>query len=361
MCPVCKTTLDQSDSPVAQRMQARSSAAGSRPATRSSEIKRRARRRSSARAMLAAPAEARLRPARVAAADRRDRSSPRRSSRAPPGAGAGRAAPADGRSPANGRAARPGARAARRRGARPLRWLERIPRRLPRRDRLGDHAVRAAARARATCRRCRRSRRTGSASGGRRGASSLASCRSSPGSRSCSSRSAPARRRSAASIGAQRADADRRLRARRLRAGLHRACCRGRSASSRPACSGRAHARLERSCSARAFAVCAAPCIGGVLGADPRAGGRRRHGRLRRSLLLFVYSAGSASRSCSPGSPSRARWRAFRWLRDHYGRSAGRQRRRRWSRSGCCSSSTATGGCASRSTARCEPVGLGDV
>ena len=183
MCPICKTTLDQSDSPAAKRIEAFISQQIAAGDTRS-EIKAEARRSSSAPAILAAPprsgfdllawwlpiaacsrggAVARRR--RVALEPRRASGSPRR--------------PRD-----RGRAARSGARAPARRGARPLRLIvSGIRSRSSPGFVVVAHAVRAAARARLPLGGVRGRRPGGSASGRRRGASSSRASRSSPASR----------------------------------------------------------------------------------------------------------------------------------------------------------------------------------
>ena len=61
----------------------------------------------------------------------------------------------------------------------------------------------------------------------------------------------------------------------------------------RPALSARARASGSRALLGGAFAVCAAPCIGVVLGVDPRARGRLRHGRARRACCSPPTRSGS--------------------------------------------------------------------
>ena len=114
---------------------------GSRRARRSAQIKRRARRRSSAPSVLGVPRKrgfdllAWVLPLGGIA---RRRGRPRRCA---PGTGRAAARPTDRPRRAAGAAARSRARAARRRGARPLRWLmlETAPGRVPRGARLGHH------------------------------------------------------------------------------------------------------------------------------------------------------------------------------------------------------------------------------
>ena len=62
------------------------------------------------------------------------------------------------------------------------------------------------------------------------------------------------------------------------------------------------------SCSAAAFAVCAAPCIGAGARVDPRARRNPSDGRCRGAILLASTRGPRRSRSCSRASPSRARW-----------------------------------------------------
>ena len=81
---------------------------------------------------------------------------------------------------------------------------------------------------------------------------------------------------------------------------------------------GAARRRRSNALLGAAFAVCAAPCIGGVLaGILVLAGdaGTVVHG----AVLLFAYSAGIATAFLLAGVTFARAMTAFRWLRDHYG------------------------------------------
>ena len=67
-----------------------------------------------------------------------------------------------------------------------------------------------------------------------------------------------------------------------------------------------------------AFAVCAAPCIGAVLGSILALAGKLGRGRARGASCSPRTRSASAPRSSSPASPSRGRWAWFRWIRDRY-------------------------------------------
>ena len=170
------------------------------------------------------------------------------------------------------------------------------------------------------------------------------------GSRSSSSSSARARRRSAERARPARSGGDRRASCSSCSASCSRACCRGPSGCSRRALLTGARASGSRVLLGGAFAVCAAPCVGAVLGAILVLAGERGH-RRRGLVLLAVYSLGLGAAFLLAGIAFTRAMAAFRWLRDHYrliqvasGADARRARR-------CCSSSTATGGCTSSSTA----------
>ena len=67
-----------------------------------------------------------------------------------------------------------------------------------------------------------------------------------------------------------------------------------------------------------AFAVCAAPCIGTVLGLDPRARGLERGRSPAASCCCFAYSLGLGAAFVLAGVAFAHAMRAFRWVRDHY-------------------------------------------
>ena len=92
MCPTCHTTLDQSDSAAAQRIEHLHPAADRRSARPQAQIKAELVANFGAGHPRRAAAQG-LRPARVVAAARRGRSSARSPSRSASGAGAARAAP----------------------------------------------------------------------------------------------------------------------------------------------------------------------------------------------------------------------------------------------------------------------------
>ena len=80
---------------------------------------------------------------------------------------------------------------------------------------------------------------------------------------------------------------------------------------------GRARASGSRALLGAAFAVCAAPCVGVVLGsilvlaADSRT-------VVRGSVLLVAYSAGLGAAFLLAGIAFTRAMTVFRWLRDHY-------------------------------------------
>ncbi|HEY2938886.1 MAG TPA: cytochrome c biogenesis protein CcdA, partial [Gaiellaceae bacterium] len=84
-----------------------------------------------------------------------------------------------------------------------------------------------------------------------------------------------------------------------------------------PATIGRARATGSRALLGSAFAVCAAPCVGAVLGsilvlaADSRT-------VVRGSILLGAYSLGIAVAFVLIGIAFAKAMAAFRWVRDHY-------------------------------------------
>jgi cytochrome c-type biogenesis protein len=85
-----------------------------------------------------------------------------------------------------------------------------------------------------------------------------------------------------------------------------------------PRAIGRARATGSRALLGSAFAVCAAPCVGAVLGsilvlaADSRT-------VVRGSILLAAYSLGIAVAFVLIGIAFAKAMAAFRWVRDHYG------------------------------------------
>ena len=67
-----------------------------------------------------------------------------------------------------------------------------------------------------------------------------------------------------------------------------------------------------------AFAVCAAPCVGPILGSALALASRSEHGRSGIAAPRRVLARAVAAASCSPGSAFVRAMGAFRWLRDHY-------------------------------------------
>ena len=123
----------------------------------------------------------------------------------------------------------------------------------------------------------------------------------------------------------------------------------GRSGRSRPGCCSARTGGGSAALLGGAFAVCAAPCIGTVL-ASILVLASSSGDVARGVVLLLAYSLGLGAAFVLAGVAFAHAMRAFRWVRSHYDALRVAVRRRPSSRSGCCSSSTATGGCASRST-----------
>lgn len=94
-----------------------------------------------------------------------------------------------------------------------------------------------------------------------------------------------------------------------------------------------------------AFAVCAAPCIGPVLGSILLLAGDSET-MLDGSLLLGVYALGLALPFVLVAALFAPPIGAFRRVRDHY-RAIQVVSGRSWSRSAPCSSRASSGGCAS--------------
>ena len=91
-----------------------------------------------------------------------------------------------------------------------------------------------------------------------------------------------------------------------------------RSGWSRRGCSRARGGRGSSALLGAAFAVCAAPCIGGVLACVLVLAGDSET-VVRGAVLLFVYSAGIAAAFVLAGLAFTRAMGAFRWLRDHYG------------------------------------------
>jgi len=91
---------------------------------------------------------------------------------------------------------------------------------------------------------------------------------------------------------------------------------RGRAAPRRRAAAGGAQSRLAAR-ARRAFAICAAPCIGPVLAAILVLAGSSDT-VFQGALLLAVYSLGLAIPFVLAGALFTRAMGAFRWLRDHY-------------------------------------------
>ena len=315
MCPTCHTTLDQSDSPAAQRDRALHPACGSTQCATEGADQGGARRRTSA------PASSPRRRARASTCSRggcRSAASSlgaRRSSPSASGAGAARAARR--RAAADDRRSTPRPSSGSTSCWRDSTDGHAAPDRVPRGIRVGDHPVRAAARARLPLGALERRGGPARRARARRGASCSRACRSSSASRSSSSSSAPARRRSAAP--------SRRARRRRSRASCS-SCSASRFVGLLPVperllapglLDRRAPARLGRAPRRR---------VRGLRGAVHRHGARRGararerhgHGAQGRGAPRRVRARPRRRVPRSPASRSRARCRAFRWLRDRY-------------------------------------------
>ena len=89
------------------------------------------------------------------------------------------------------------------------------------------------------------------------------------------------------------------------------------SACSAPGLVQGARSRGSRFLLGGAFAVCAAPCIGPVLGSILVLAGTRAP-CCEGSVLLFAYSAGLAVPFIIAGALFTRAMGVFRWLRDHY-------------------------------------------
>ena len=96
-----------------------------------------------------------------------------------------------------------------------------------------------------------------------------------------------------------------------------------------------------------AFAVCAAPCIGSVLGAVLVLASTSGT-VLKGTVLLAAYALGLGAAFLVAGLAFARAMGAFRWLRDRYNADPGRRAGSCSSRSACSSSSTASGGSRSR-------------
>ena len=199
MCPICTETLDQSDSPAATQIKAVHPA----PDRRRRDAEARSRTSSSTSAgqrILAAPPRHGLQPARLGAAARGDRGW-----RRDPGA-AGLALDPRARARASpqqfaldGHPLEPEEERRLDEELARFDWVSGSRRLLAAGLRL-DRARACCPSCRATSRRSHRSRSSDSASGGRQGGSCRRACRSSSGSRSCSSCSEQEPRRSAAAV-----------------------------------------------------------------------------------------------------------------------------------------------------------------
>ena len=113
------------------------------------------------------------------------------------------------------------------------------------------------------------------------------------------------------------ARADRRLRPDRLRARRSWVCCPGRSASSAPGSSRARGGRGSGFLLGGAFAVCAAPCIGPVLGSILVLAGDSDT-VLEGSVLLAVYALGLAIPFLVAAALFAPAMGLFRRVRDHY-------------------------------------------
>ena len=321
MCPTCHTTLDQSDSPIAQRIKRVHQGAHRRG--RHEEPDQGEARRAVREAVLGAPPKngfdllAWLLPSSALGAGAlvlgaaRVALEPRRASRAQPRRGR-RSIPSSSARVDEGLARFDRSEMA-----------EQDPGRVPRRARLGRSRRACSRSCRAISRRSPRSRRRGSASAGRaarRAREPAVHPRLHGRLRRARRRGGRDRRRRLAAT-----QTESRASSSSSSASPSSACCRGRSGRRAGLLDARA-ARLERSPRRRLRRLRRAvhrhrPRVDLVLASDT---GRS----LRGSVLLAAYSARPRrSPSSPPGSRFARAMGAFRWLRDHYTAIQRRQRR----------------------------------